>query len=121
MKKILSFIMTLALIGSMSVLAFADGTSVNPNDNATSPVVETPYIPRNAEPVSTVSGVPVDGIETYAVKKCTECGSPTRAVLEGHWELAPCGHWAFWDGSVCTNPKWEMPFVDRVYLRCNCH
>lgn len=108
--------MTLALIASMSVLVFADDNTTN--DKSTE-AVETQYIPQNSEPASTVSTIST--IEPYVVTKCWECGSSTRVVKKAIWELAPCGHYAYWDGSVCTNSKCEMPFVDRVYLTCNCH
>ena len=120
MKKFFSFTIALALMGSLSTMAFANGQEKECKGYAFNEcVVESVYLPENERPQSTKSTIPV--FQEKKEKKCTECGSTTKIVKKAIWEKAPCGHFAYWDGSVCTNKRCEMPFVDRVYLTCNCH
>lgn len=120
MKKIATLVLTVVLLSNISAPVFAYDVSSADHVHEVVAGTETirDYTPRNSRPQYSESTVPV--IQPRASKKCLECGGGTRIVKKGKYELAPCGHWAWWDGRICKDRNCACPDVDRVYLTCYC-
>ncbi len=56
-------------------------------------------------------------VEDRAGPEC-ECGTTMRTVTGRKNELAPCGHWSYWDGYLCGDCGNEYRKI--TYLRCSC-